>query len=94
MESLGVIVYNREKESVELLPASRNFDIYMETVKKGDIPWSQFYLGFSVFTILGSVIIHEEVIEWISSSQWMLFISLAFLASSTVHQLHTQKLEE
>lgn len=40
MESRGIITYNREQDIVELLPASRDFDVYMETVKKGDIPWN------------------------------------------------------
>jgi len=94
MESLGVVTYNREKDSVELLPASHDFDIYMETVKKGDIPWSQFYLGMSIFAVAGSLTIFTGLIEWISSSQWMLFVSLIFLASSIAHLCHVKKLEE
>jgi len=94
MESMGIIIYNREQDNVELLPTFHNFDIYMETVKKDDIPWSQFYLGFSVLTIFGSITIYEGFIEWISSFQWMIFVSLIFLASSIVHQLHSQKFEE
>jgi hypothetical protein len=38
MESLEIINYDREHDTIELLPAARKFDIYMETVKKGDIP--------------------------------------------------------
>jgi hypothetical protein len=34
--------------------AARNFDIYMETVEKGDIPWNQFYIGLSTLAILNS----------------------------------------
>ena len=45
MENLNVITYDREKDTVKLLPTAQNFDIYMETVKKGDIPWSHFYFG-------------------------------------------------
>ena len=94
MESLGIVVYNREQDSVELLPTSRNFDIYMETVKKGDIPWSQFYLGFSVLTIFGNVAIYEGFIEWISSFQWMIFASMVFLSSSLVNHVHVRRYEE
>lgn len=94
MESLGIVIYNREQDCVELLPTSHNFDIYMETVKKGDISWSQFYLGFSILTVFGNVAIYKGLIEWISSFQWVIFVSLIFLSSSVVHQLHSQKLEE
>lgn len=94
MENLGVVIYDREKDSVELLPASRDFDVYMETVKKGDIPWSQYYLGVSILAIIGSLIIFAGFIEWISSSQWMLFVSSIFLASSIAHLRHIHRFEE
>lgn len=94
MESMGIVIYNREQDYVELLPTSHNFDIYMETVKKGDISWSQFYLGFSILAIFGNIAIYKGYIEWISGFRWMIFVSLIFLSSSLVNQLHTQKFEE
>lgn len=94
MESLGIITYNREQDTVELLPASRDFDVYMETVKKGDIPWSQFYLGLSTLAVVGSVTIFAGLIEWISSLQWMLFTSITFFTSSLAHRRHVRKLED
>jgi hypothetical protein len=92
MESLEIINYDREHDTVELLPAAHNFDIYMETVKKGDIPWSQFYIGLSTLAILGSVTIFSGLIKWVSSSQWMLFTSAVFFASSLAHLRHVRKL--
>lgn len=92
MESLEIINYDREHDTVELLPASRNFDIYMETVKKGDIPWSQFYMGISSLAIFGSVTIFSGLIQWVSSSEWMLFTSAVFFASSLAHLRHVRKL--
>lgn len=94
MENLGIIAYNREQDTVELLPASRDFDVYMETVKKGDIPWSQFYLGLSALAIVGSVTIFTGLIQWISSLQWMLFTSITFFVCSAAHLRHVRKLEE
>ncbi|MCC4771432.1 hypothetical protein FXV91_15055 [Methanosarcina sp. DH2] len=93
MESLGIITYNREHDTVELLHAVHDFDIYMETVDKGDISWSQFYLGLSILAIGGSLTILSGLIEWISSSQWMLFVSIIFLVSSTTNMCHLRKLE-
>ncbi|MDY0129511.1 MAG: hypothetical protein RBR63_04935 [Methanosarcina vacuolata] len=94
MESLGIITYNREQDIVELLPASRDFDVYMETVKKGDIPWNQFYLGLSTLAVVGSITIFAGLIQWISSLQWMLFTSITFFVSSAVHLRHVHKLED
>jgi hypothetical protein len=80
MESLEIINYDREHDTVELLPAAHNFDIYMETVKKGNIPWSQFYIDLSTLAILGNITIFYGLIKWVSSSQWMLFTSAVFFA--------------
>lgn len=85
MESLKILKYDREKDSIELLPSAQNFDIYIETVDKGDIPWHQFYLGISTLAIFGSIIIYLGLINWITSPQWMLFISVVFFASSMAH---------
>jgi len=93
MESLGIVTYDREKDCVELLPASRKFEVYMETVNKGDIPWSQYYLGISVLAVFGSIMIFEGLVKWVSNYHWMFFISLIFLISSVIHQLHSQKLK-
>ncbi len=92
MESLGVINYNREKDLVELLPAASNFDIYMETVKKGDIPWSHFYIGLSALTVVGSVTIYMGLIKWVTSTHWMIFTRSLFMASSIAHICHVRKL--
>jgi hypothetical protein len=85
MESLKILNYDREKDSIERLPSAQNFDIYIETVNKGDIPWNQFYLGISTLAIFGSIIIYLGLMNWITSPQWMLFISVVFFASSMVH---------
>jgi len=64
----------------------------METVDKGDIPWSQFYVGLSVVALGGSITIASGIFEWISSSQWMLFTSGLFMFSSIAHMRHVRKL--
>jgi hypothetical protein len=94
MESLKLITYNREEDNVELLPASHDFDIYVETVKKGDISWSQFYLGLSMFAVVGNLTIFTGLIKWITSSQWMLFTSAIFIVSSLAHMHYIQKREK
>jgi hypothetical protein len=41
----------------------------METVQKGDILWSQFYISLSPLAILGSTTNFQGLSTW-SSSQW------------------------
>ncbi|MDW5549312.1 hypothetical protein [Methanosarcina sp.] len=92
MESLGVVNYDRENDFVELLPAASDFDIYMETVKKGDIPWSHFYIGLSTLAIVGSVTIYLGLLNLVTSNQWILFISSLFMVASIAHMRQVRKL--
>jgi hypothetical protein len=92
MESLGVVNYDREYDLVGLLPAASGFDIYMETVKKGDIPWSHFYIGLSTLAVVGSVTIYLGLLKLITSNQWMLFISSLFMVASIAHIRQVRKL--
>lgn len=93
MESLKIIAYDKNTDTIELLPRSQEFNIYIETVKKGDIPWSQFYLGLSILTVVGSLAIFTELIKWITSFQWMLFTNVIFIICSFVHVYHSKILE-
>ncbi|WP_218104544.1 hypothetical protein, partial [Methanosarcina sp. A14] len=62
------------------------------TVKKGDIPWSHFYVGLSTLAVVGSVTIYLGLFELVTSNQWMLFMSSLFIISSTAHMRHVRKL--
>ncbi len=92
MENMGIVAYNRDQDTVELLPASQEFDIYLETVNKGDIPWSQFYLGLSIFATVSGFLIVAGLIKWIPSSKWMLFTNFLFMAASISHICQVRKL--
>jgi hypothetical protein len=94
MESMGIVLYNREQDIVELLPASRDFDVYMETVKKEDIPWSQLYLGLSAFTIISNLVIFIRIVNWIPSYMWMFFTNSLFIFASLAYRHYIHKLEE
>ena len=88
----GVLQNDRRRLVLELLPASQDFDIYLETVNKGDIPWSQFYLGLSIFATVSSILIFAGLIKWIPSSKWMLFTNVLFIAASIAHMYQVRKL--
>jgi len=91
MENLGIVTFDRVEDKVELMPAAGDVSVYLETVEKGNIPWSQYYMGLSLFAVLGSAAVVTGIITWLSSVQWMLFISVVFLASSIAHVKHMDK---
>jgi|GEM_PF-478441 len=85
MQSLGVLVYDKTEDKVKLTAEARDIKVYMEPVEKNNIPWSQYYLGLSIFAVLGSVAVTTDLITWISSTQWMLLITSLFLVSAVAH---------
>jgi hypothetical protein len=92
MESFNVITYDKENNMVKLLPPASNLNTYIETVKNGDISWSQFFSGFSTFALVGSIAIYTGLLKWVTSSQWLLFILAFFFISSIAYHRHVTKL--
>lgn len=91
MESLGILTFDKFEDKVELMPAAADMKVYLETVEEGNIPWSQYYMGLSLFAIVGSGAVSFELITWLTGIQWALFVSFVFLASSIAHVKHMDK---
>ena len=85
MENMGILIYDRKTDEIKLTSAINDFDIYLETVKKGDISWGQYYMGLSIFFLVGSMGIVAGIITWISTAQWMIFINIVFVVSAAAH---------
>jgi hypothetical protein len=53
LDELGIVEYDQSEKTVELdEAASREVGVYMETVPKYGISWSEYYLGVSVLGLL------------------------------------------
>lgn len=63
MMNLNVISYEKENETVKLLPLAKEFNTYIETTKKGDIPWSKFFFGLSTILLVGSIVFYTGLIK-------------------------------
>ncbi|WP_321418870.1 winged helix-turn-helix domain-containing protein [uncultured Methanomethylovorans sp.] len=85
MENMGIIIYNRDIDRLELTPAAEGITFYLEPVKKGDIPWSHFYLGFSTISIVGTFFISFNFPKSVYSIYWMVFTNVIFLVTSIFH---------
>ena len=94
MENMGILIYDRKTDEVKLTSAINDFDIYLETVKKGDISWGQYYLGLSIFFLMGSMGIVAGIITWISTAQWMIFINIVFVVSAAAHVRQMKSVNE
>lgn len=91
MEKMGIVNYDREMDRLELTAAAENLSVYLETVEKGDIPWSHYYVGLSIVALLGSLLVFTGFVEFVSSMQWLFFVDILFLISSVAHLAHMKK---
>jgi hypothetical protein len=47
LDEKGVVEFDQREGTVEPGPATEEFDIYMEVVERGSIPWSHYYLSLT-----------------------------------------------
>jgi hypothetical protein len=91
MMNLNVISYEKDAEMVKLLPLAKEFNAYIEITKKGDIPWSTFFLGLGTVFLAGSILIYTRLIKFVTSFQWVFLMLVVFLIFSLVHHRNIKK---
>lgn len=55
LDEKGIVEFDDRKGTVEPGPATDEFDIYMEVVEQGSVPWSHYYLALSLVHALAIV---------------------------------------
>ena len=84
MERAGVITH--ERGELELTAAAESLDIYMDVVPEDSIPWGEYYLGLSAFSLaLVAAVWFGIFPEWIPGLAWAALIGVAFAVSATYH---------
>lgn len=51
LDNANVLEYESTREEIELTETGEDLRVYMDIVQSNNIPWSQFYLGLSVFGV-------------------------------------------
>lgn len=93
MDHLGVAVYNRDRGTVEITDHVREFDIYLDVVPRGDIPWSQLYL------VLGSVLSALVIVaalgfppfSAVGGFGYAMFVAVTFTVAGAAHVLYDRR---
>lgn len=85
LENLGIIEYDRHNDAVKLLPNVENVTLYMEVVRKGNLPWSTYYLLICGISLAGAVLIMIGAIKLVTAEYWMLAILILLFISSIIH---------
>jgi hypothetical protein len=46
-----IVAYDNQRGRVELADEATDLDVYLDVVEGSDVPWSQYYLGFSALHV-------------------------------------------
>lgn len=94
MEKKGVLEYEKNRGVVRPTPALEDVDVYMEIIQGREIPWSLYYVGLSVVSVvlLGAVAINAWPFTVLPDLAWGVFIVVSFLVSSLGHWYYFETL--
>jgi len=84
----GLVVYDRETDTVRLVRLPQEYRYFLEAVDKRDIPWCLYYFFLSLSGLLSSLYCFVYTRFWISSLPLMVFSAL-LMVSSLLHTART-----
>ena len=91
MERAGVITHDRGE--LELTDAAESLDIYMDIVPENSIPWGEYYLGLSAFSLALVASVWFGIFpEWIPGLAWAALIGVLFTLSAIYHVYKSRKM--
>lgn len=82
-----IITFDKRSGHVELTDAASKLDIYLEVVDERDIPWSVYYLGFSLLgvTMVGPSLLGFGPLATVPAVGWTVFLLAALVVTSISH---------
>lgn len=92
LHELGVINYDREQRSVELLESARDVDRYMDVLGPGGFTWGEFYRGVGVLGLLAvlGTLVEVPLLSTVDPLLWT-SLFLGVFAVTTAYQLWTDR---
>lgn len=92
LDDLGIVEYDSESKTIKLLDRAREVSIYLETVSKYGLSWSEYYLAVSLLGLL-LIIASEMGVPVIGSLETMTLAIGTFILimASAVYQTTQQR---
>ena len=87
MDDASVVTFDDREGVIEIGPAAKELDIYLEIVQGKDVPWSAFYLGLAVLnaSVLATSMLGFPVIGTVSYLSLAVFVVTTFFVASLAH---------
>jgi hypothetical protein len=85
LDELGIIDYDESAKTVTLTDRARQVSVYMETVPRYGISWSEYYIGVSAIGLLLAVAawIGVPVIASVGAGTWATLVLTLVVVSAT-----------
>jgi hypothetical protein len=95
MDDAGVVEFDKDRGTVEPTPALGDVDLYLDVVRGKEIPWNEYYLGLSAFSLalVAGVGLGVTPFTILPEFAWMVFIVVAFACSALAHRYYVAELE-
>ena len=89
----GAIEYDRSRGEVTLTEETREFQVYLEYVPKGDVPWSLCYLGLTAVggTVAGLAWLSVFPFGGLSGFAVSAVLLATFAVSAVAHTYHSRR---
>lgn len=87
----GFIEYDQDRGLITLTKEGSELDVYLEVVPKGDLPWSDFWLGLSVVAFAFVVAAWSGTLPYLDGFGVGFLLSTTFLLASAVHVAYTRR---
>ena len=93
MDEYGVVEYEQGRGTVRLTAEGETLDAYLEIVSGNDVPWSDYFLGLSLLSVvfLAAVVGGVPPFAALSPGVASLLIVSAFGLSALVHTVRTRR---
>ena len=86
LNDAGIVDYDRDRGTVSLDDAARELEVYMEIVPEKELPWSVYYLGLAVLSLVLVPLVWLDVFPFAGFPDVALaaLVALAFVASASL----------
>lgn len=95
MDDAEVVEFDKRRGVVEPTDAAEELDIYLDVVRRDEIPWSEYYLGLSAVAVAFVVAVWVGVYPFVLLPEIgsAALLAVAFSLSALAHFLHARKMK-
>ena len=87
LDEKGIVEFDKREGTVELGPVPEDFDIYMEVVERGSVPWSHYYIGLAA---VQSLLLGATFAGFVSTTAVSIIFVISLAVSALAHTYYTK----